>query len=478
MHTAATAANAAATLANSNGTAPSTSTSTLSLGLYGLSNSLSSDGSRLAILHSHGISIYQWSPKVPTSSPTSFPTSTPTSTPTFFPTNNNDTSFEDWDDLLSELEPQPQSQTQPLSPTQTQTQTQTQSQTKSSSQSQPKGHQYWVKLGSDIHPNQILFDTGRTWDVVLTSNQLISATVTLSADGTDVLLDIALTDLGRVGIFRYVETNNEWAIRGQTGGYQKSPGGSEYGPSVAFAKRNKNRLLVGGWNGENARVFENNNMNWNQIGNFMEGFSPNMIQTFFGTNKDGPLFGASVAVSSDGTIAAVAAPLDGKNERGTVKVYELNLFTQAWQQRGSTIRGPLNSHFGILSMSGNGNRIAVGMPELGGVMIYEYSESSTSDWTLIGSMASESSTDKFGQMVTLSENGNVLAITAPISGLICVYKNVEQLWLRVRKCISIGNVGDRYLWYSVSLSSNGDRLSIGAPGVGVLVFELGQEISF
>ena len=324
----------------------------------------------------------------------------------------------------------------------------------------------WSKVGDDIPPVWLLFDVGLTWDEVRSNTMLVSSRITLSSDGTEVAWNIALADLGRVAIFTF--QNGVWTIRGQVGGYEKTPGGAYYGPSVAYAKSNKSRVLVGGWNGQSARIYENNGSTWTNVGNTIEGFTPSMIQSLLG-NTEGSLFGASVAISSDGLIIAVAAPHDGAKERGTVKVYNLNLISQVWEQKGQTLSGTLNSNFGILSMSGYGDRIAVGIPTMDMVQIYEYSNAEL-DWLLISAKTSDFSSEKFGQMVTFSEDGNSLAVIAPMTGRVCVFKNVSNAWLLESNCLVLGSVENEYLLFSVALSGNGERLVIGHPGIGVMVF--------
>jgi len=330
----------------------------------------------------------------------------------------------------------------------------------------------WSKLGSDVFAVWLLFDTGKTWNSVFSDNEIVSTSITLSSDGMEFAWDLALKDIGRVALFTLFDGN--WIRRGKVGGYEQSPGGSSYGSSLGYAKHAKNRLITGGWNGEGARVYEYDDANvaWNLLGNEIEGFNPGLVQSLL-VDREGPMFGASVAMSSDGLTVAVAAPKDGSKERGSVKVYQLNIIRQTWEEKGKELRGPLNSNFGIVTLSGDGNRLAVGIPQISAVQIFEYSPS-LFDWNLIGSKNGNISAEKFGQMVTLSEDGNSLLVIAPITGRICVYKFNEfvQTWIQRSFCFDNGTVGDEYLRYSASLSEDGSRLVIGTPKQGTAVYEL------
>jgi hypothetical protein len=89
---------------------------------------------------------------------------------------------------------------------------------------------------------------------------------------------------------------------------------------------------------------------WAQLGDDLDGESP------------GDLFGFAVSLSSDGTVLAVGARDNeaGGVERGHVRVFKFA--DNAWTQRGPDIDGTAdNDHFGhSVSLSSDGNVVAIG----------------------------------------------------------------------------------------------------------------------
>ena len=131
-------------------------------------------------------------------------------------------------------------------------------------------------------------------------------------------------------------------------------------------------------------------------------------------------FGKSVSINTDGTVIAIAAVDPG--ESGHVNVYKNTAGT--WEQVGVTINGSSNQdYFGTsVSLSNNGNKVAIGAPQNAGgagsgnngfVNVYEYSASS---WNIVGStITGDASDDNFGNSVDLNNDGNTIIIGAPQS---------------------------------------------------------------
>ena len=96
---------------------------------------------------------------------------------------------------------------------------------------------------------------------------------------------------------------------------------------------------------------------------------------------------------------------------------------------------------------------------------------STAQWAQIGSdIDGEQIADLSGTSISLSSDGDVLAIGAPTndgngndSGHVRVYKNVGVLWTQIGQDIDGEMLGDSSGW-SVSLSSDGSIVAVGATG--------------
>ena len=176
-------------------------------------------------------------------------------------------------------------------------------------------------------------------------------------------------------------------------------------------------------------------------------------------------YGTSVSLSSDGTRLAVGAAAN--NTSGYVKVYEFSGNT--WSPLGSTITGEgVIDRFGFsVSLSSDGTRFAAGgignTANSGHVRVFEYS----SDWTQVGSdIDSESSADNFGYSVSLNSDGTRLAAGAIFNnsnrGHTRVFDWSGSSWDQIGSDID-GEASNDYSGNSVSLSSDGLRLAIGAP---------------
>lgn len=235
---------------------------------------------------------------------------------------------------------------------------------------------------------------------------------------------------------------------------------------------------------------------WTQLGNDMDGEVINDQS------------GYAVSLSADGNTVAIGAPFNDASgsASGHVKVFENN--ANVWQQKGSNINGiAASDRFGFsVSISADGNIIAVGAPdnnangfESGHVRVFEFQGS---DWIQIGTaILGESNMDNSGYSISLSADGNRLAIGAPDNGLevsvgsnfghVRIYENQSDTWEQIGNDIDGENPEDNS-GFAVSMNEDGSIVAIGAPNntntiegaghVRVYVFEtnnwvqIGQDI--
>lgn len=146
------------------------------------------------------------------------------------------------------------------------------------------------------------------------------------------------------------------------------------------------------------KVYEWDGTNWIQKGQPLDG------------DVNGSYFGSCVSLSSNGLILAVGAWGYNTNS-GYVKVYEWN--STLWTQKGSTFIGDISSRTGwCVSLSSNGEILAIGAPAYssfkGSIQIYEWN---TTSWIQKGNtFVGQSNSDSLGKSVSLSSNGNIVAI--------------------------------------------------------------------
>jgi hypothetical protein len=200
-----------------------------------------------------------------------------------------------------------------------------------------------------------------------------------------------------------------------------------------------------------------------------------LAQTQLGADIDGESArdsSGSVSLSSDGNRLVIGASGNDGNggASGHARVYQWS--GMAWTQLGADIDGEAaGDGFGrSVSLSSDGNRLAIGTPwnddNSGHVRVYEWSDST---WTQLGADIDGDAAAKYtGFSVSLSSDGNRLAIGAiwshgngSYSGHARVYQWSGTVWVQLGTDIDGEAAGDHAGW-SVSLSSDGNRLAVGA----------------
>jgi len=211
------------------------------------------------------------------------------------------------------------------------------------------------------------------------------------------------------------------------------------------------------------RVYEYSGSSWSQKGGDIDGEAA--------SDKSG----FSVSLSSDGSIVAIGAiDNDGAgNAAGHVRVYEYS--GSSWSQKGGDIDGEANFDFSgySVSLSSDGSIVAIGAyfndgagSNAGHVRVYEYSGSSWSQKG--GDIDGEAASDESGNSVSLSSDGSIVAIgayrndgTGSDAGHVRVYEYSGSAWVQKGGDID-GEATSDYSGYSVSLSSDGSIVAIGA----------------
>jgi len=189
--------------------------------------------------------------------------------------------------------------------------------------------------------------------------------------------------------------------------------------------------------------------------------------------------GWSCSLSSDGTIVAISSINNAGNgsQSGHARVYQYT--DNNWQQLGSDIDGEatLDQSGWSVSLSADGTILAIGAlyndangTNSGHVRVYQYTDN---NWQQLGSdIAGEYAHDHSGTSVSLSGDGTIVAIGASgndgngsSSGHVRVYQYVKGVytntWIQVGYDID-GEYAEDNSGYSVSLSSDGTILAIGA----------------
>mmetsp|Transcript_39565 Transcript_39565/g.81296 ORF Transcript_39565/g.81296 Transcript_39565/m.81296 type:complete len:795 (+) Transcript_39565:259-2643(+) len=159
-------------------------------------------------------------------------------------------------------------------------------------------------------------------------------------------------------------------------------------------------------------------------------------QPIFGVAFD-DIFGARVAVNSDGSIIAGGAYHndDAATDSGHVRVYQYSQDLGAWEQMGSTITGILaRDNVAPLALSADGKRIAIGAPDFdsnrGYAKVYDYVGN---DWVRVGGgvIKGRERGSVMGFDIALSQDGYRLAVGSRTHlgglGIVRVFELPERL---------------------------------------------------
>ncbi len=246
--------------------------------------------------------------------------------------------------------------------------------------------------------------------------------LSFNKDGSVIAVGVSnresFTGPGYVEVYDYI--NNEFIKKGETfigesddDWFGSSISLSDSGDRLAIGAPHNYGKTVTGYppsNGEGGevKVFDYNNGTWVQVG-----------QDILGASEDN--LGYSVSLSADGSRVAVGIPefISVGGRSGRVEIYELE--NGGWIQIGNPIRNgtSIEAHSGArISFSADGNHIAIGESGTAAgavsnkVGVYEYNEG-IGDWIQMGNNVNgDTEWDFAGANVSLSKNGNILAISA------------------------------------------------------------------
>jgi hypothetical protein len=322
--------------------------------------------------------------------------------------------------------------------------------------------------------------------------------VSLSSDGNTVAIGAAGNDgngyaSGHTRVYRWCSTILTWHQMG--GDLDGEAANDAFGDISLSLASDGNVVAIGAiGNDENGsssghtRVYkwDSSDLTWHQMGGDLNG------------EAAGDGSGGSVSLSSNGNVVAIGAIGNDGNgyKNGHVRVYKWDSSDLTWHQMGGDLDGetPGDASGGSVSLSSNGNVVAIGATgnnngngiSSGHTRVYKWDSSDLTWLQMGGDLDGEAAGDRSGGSVSLSSDGTTVAIGATgndgngyysalppyptlpyyYSGHIRVYKweSSTSTWLQMGDDIDGEAIYDQSGWSgSVSLSSNGNRVAIGAP---------------
>jgi len=326
----------------------------------------------------------------------------------------------------------------------------------------------WNQLGQDIDSEA--------------SGDQSGSSVSLNSDGTIVAIGAPFNEgtgvsyMGHVRIYQYDSSNDIWNQIGQDIDGEASSDQSGFSVSINSdgtivaigARYNHGTATVTNWYSGHVRIYQYDSGNdiWNQLGQDIDGEAANDQS------------GYSVSLSGDGTIVAIGALYNdgtGAGNEGHVRIYQYD--GTVWNQLGQDIDGEASSDYSgsSVSISSDGSRVAIGAyynegtttSNAGHVRIYEYDGTI---WNQLGQdIDGEATNDWSGFSVSINSDGTIVAIGARLNdgtgaadaGHVRIYQYDGTVWNQLGQDIDGEAAGD-YYGYSVSISSDGISVAIGA----------------
>ena len=342
----------------------------------------------------------------------------------------------------------------------------------------------WQQLGQDLVGEAPVDESGKS--VSLSNNGTILAIGARRNDAGN-----QRNDTGHVRVWRINSSNNRWVRMG--GDIDGEGAGDESGWASAL-NGDGTIVAVGAYlnngNGNAAghvRVYRFDNGAWVQMGQDLDGASPNAQ------------LGYAVALSTDGMTVAIGAHFQNTpagSRAGAASVYRFE--GNSWVQVGSDIQGRVGGDIfgGSVALSSDGEWIIVGASNeanggTGYATVYQYGIAPPTTvppqpvggtpqpvgspaptpmptprvytWTRRGSvLEGDNEEDFFGQSVCISQDGSNVAVGAngrTNGGYVRAYEFDGSEWNTKGSLLALPSTVD--LGWSCALSNDGQRIAIG-----------------
>lgn len=185
----------------------------------------------------------------------------------------------------------------------------------------------------------------------------------------------------------------------------------------------------------------------------------------------GNIYSEEIDISEDGKRMVVHTPASFHPTLGAIELRVFEIVNNQWVQIGSSFGNENEIAYGRTSkISGNGKRVVLGTErnpsflEVDNIVcVYEYDGGG---WSQVGDTLRAYNGSSFGRRVSVSDDGNRIAIGAPeispdepMPGFAEVYEFDGTNWIQMGQSLIGDNTGDRF-GEGVQLSGDGSRLSI------------------
>ncbi len=283
---------------------------------------------------------------------------------------------------------------------------------------------------------------------------------------------------GRVSV--YTLQSGTWVPKGSV---LSSPTHEDMFGNAVSLSDDGNILAVGvrmnddnGTNAGKVCIYQYNGTDWVPYGNVLKGANP------------GDVFGASVMLNDAGDRLAIGSVGDDTNGDSAGKVQVFQLTSGTWSALGAPMLG-IGAYNGLgdnISISGDGNTVIANAGYFsydeiskGFICVFRYDGSA---WQQISPILwGDNLGDLFGNAVSISTDGNTIAVGAPMcngsmgvdAGAAKVLDYDGSNWIQ-RGASFLGSVEGGQLGKSVALSDDGNTLAISEPNYNTNGFMSGR----
>lgn len=317
--------------------------------------------------------------------------------------------------------------------------------------------------GVTIAPQTIAADSSTATLTVAAASSAAAGASTLSITGTATGVTIAPATLALTVTAAPVPPpvgatpiGAAFARKAAGDGFGSSAALSADGTRVVFGAPTAS---ISGSTSGNVRVYQRSGTTWSQVGADIDG------------EAAGDRSGQAVAITNDGNRVAIGAWLNdgGANARGQVRVFDF--VGSAWVQVGGDIDPPAGTGAGsAVALSASGHRVVIGAPGVNDVTGYAFVYELVGNvWTQVGAPISAAGSYELGSAVDISDDGNRIAVGVPgmnmsdRPGYTMVLEWNGTAWAALGSPI-VGEANADSAGSAVSLSADGSRVAIGAPG--------------
>jgi len=312
----------------------------------------------------------------------------------------------------------------------------------------------WSKLGENIQENSK--EDGRS---------AFGSAISMSPDGNFIAIANKWSQgfgerRGSISVYGY--NNGKWSTVGNkifgVGNYDQS------GTSISLSE-NAQRIAIGSPHHDANGVYDSGKVEIFALRGLNTTSTWALVDSSLNGVFKGELFGSSVALSADGMTVAIGAPRndDGAKSAGMVRILEEKI--GKWVQVGRNIAGESeNEELGAsVSLSADGDIVAISFAKANGDRFVKTLQLNGPTWEQIGSQIK-------GVITSLSEDGKTIAVGSPQNdenqhdgGNIRILQFKSDDWNQVGNDIDDFPQNSK-AGFDLKLTGDGKRFVIAAPG--------------